>query len=318
MSTLYIDHKNIELRADGGCLGVYHDQQRTGSIPLGQIERLITFCNTRLDTRVLATLAENKVGFAAINLRNSQRSVILPGYQHNDVLRRLAQYQAVNDEKQCTQWAQLLVTHKLKNQIKFIRQLLAARPDKRYPLQKAHLSLQQQLNGMVTEPASNLEKLRGIEGAAAATYFKALAHIFAPALQFQGRNRRPPKDPVNACLSLGYTLMHSDAVIACQQAGLDPMLGFYHRPAFARDSLASDIIEPARPYIDTWVWQLFRAKKLGKSHFYENKGACLLGKTGRKIFYSEYEQQAHKHRRLLKQITQTLIRQMPSSSDERD
>jgi CRISPR-associated protein Cas1 len=63
---------------------------------------------------------------------------------------------------------------------------------------------------------------------------------------------------VNACLSLGYTLLHFDAVRACHETGLEPYVGFYHEPAFARESLACDFIEALRPKVDEWVWRLLR------------------------------------------------------------
>ena len=81
----------------------------------------------------------------------------------------------------------------------------------------------------------------------------------------------------------GYTLLHTLAVQACGVAGLDALLGFYHRPAFGRESLASDLIEPLRPAVDLWVWQLLRSRTLGEDHFTQDNGACLLGKAGRRL-----------------------------------
>jgi CRISPR-associated endonuclease Cas1 len=103
----------------------------------------------------------------------------------------------------------------------------------------------------------------------------AMAAVMPPALQFTGRNRRPPRDPVNACLSLGYTLLHAQAVQACAVAGLDPLLGFYHRPAFGRESLASDLIEALRPAVDLWVWELVRSRTLLEDHFSHARPRCL-------------------------------------------
>ena len=84
-------------------------------------------------------------------------------------------------------------------------------------------------------------------------------------------------------------MLHAQAVQACTIAGLDPLLGFYHRPAFGRESLASDLIEPLRPALDLWVWELLRSRTLREEHFNHDKGACLLGKTGRQMFYADWE-----------------------------
>jgi CRISP-associated protein Cas1 len=85
---------------------------------------------------------------------------------------------------------------------------------------------------------SNLQVLCRLEGAAAAMYFEAYQQIFPADFKFNGRHRRPPPDPVNALLSLCYTLIHHEAVNALKMYGLDPMLGFYHQPYYGRDSLA--------------------------------------------------------------------------------
>ena len=95
-----------------------------------------------------------------------------------------------------------------------------------------------------------MERLRGIEGAAAAAYFQGFTRLFPPSLEFTGRNRRPPRDPVNAVLSLSYTPLHFEAVQAVCAAGLDPLIGFYHELVFGRESLASDLIEPLWPKVD--------------------------------------------------------------------
>ncbi|MBK7051977.1 MAG: CRISPR-associated endonuclease Cas1 [Rhodoferax sp.] len=79
-----------------------------------------------------------------------------------------------------------------------------------------------------------------------------------PALQFNGRNRRPRATPVNACLSLGYTLLHAEAVQACAVTGLDPLLGFTTARLWPRKR--SDLIEALRPFVDLWVWELVRSR----------------------------------------------------------
>lgn len=152
-----------------------------------------------------------------------------------------------------------------------------------------------------------LGSLRGFEGAAARAYFAGLAGVMPPALEFGGRNRRPPRDPVNVCLSLGYTLLHTQAVQACTMAGLDPLLGFYHRPSFGRESLASDLIEPLRPAMDLWwVWELLRTRNLREEHFSTDKGACLLGKAGRGVFYADWQTNSKPWQRWLQGHAQRL------------
>jgi CRISPR-associated protein Cas1 len=183
------------------------------------------------------------------------------------------------------------VALKLRSQSRFLRQALQRRPDCRKPLWDGIEQIQRACAGIgrAEEGASTVQRLRGIEGAAAASYFSAFAPLFPADLAFAGRNRRPPKDPVNAALSLGYTLLHFEAVNACHAAGLDPYVGFYHEPAYHRESLAADLIEPLRASVDAWVWRLFAERDLRGESFVQEEGGCLLKKHGREVFYARYE-----------------------------
>ena len=92
--------------------------------------------------------------------------------------------------------------------------------------------------------------------------------------------------------------------------GLDPLLGFYHEPAWGRESLASDLIEPWRPHIDEWVWDQFRKQQLREHHFSVRDGACLLGKEGRGVFFGGLESVLRPVSRGLRWQVAGLIREM--------
>ena len=111
--------------------------------------------------------------------------------------------------------------------------------------------------------------------------------------------RRPPRDPLNALLSLGYTLLHSEAVLALYGAGLDPYIGFYHQLDFGRESLACDMVEPLRVEVDSFALELFRAEILRVEDFSTTESGCLLGKNGRAKFYGNWEKLAEKLRKQL-------------------
>jgi CRISPR-associated protein Cas1 len=309
MATLLLDRAELEIRADTDALALYESGARRGTVPLKLLERVvIQGSRTRLDTGVLLRLAEAGVAVLLLSPRMSRRVAIVLGPAHNDAAVRLAQALRVTDPRHCAAVARGLVASKLRRQRRVLERAQAQRPDARKPLFDAEATLAQ--IAATLADAGDLESgsLRGLEGAAARAYFQGLAALFPPALGFCGRNRRPPRDPVNACLSLAYTLLHFDAVRAAHAAGLDPLLGFYHRPAFGRESLASDLIEPLRPAADEWVWHMLRERTLREDHFSTQKGACLLGKAGRGIFYAAWERFAPSARRWLRARAALLAR----------
>lgn len=303
MATLLLDRAELEIRADGDALALYEQGSRSGTVPLKLLERVvIQGARTRLDSGVLLKLAEAGAAVLLLSPRASRRVAVVLGPRHNDAALRVAQARRVTDDGFCAEWARQLVAAKLRRQHRLLIVAEQRRPDQRKAVFDARATLDRIAAQIAPQgaPAPSTATLRGLEGSAARAYFQGLAALFPPALNFCGRNRRPPRDPVNACLSLAYTLLHFDAVRAAHMSGLDPLLGFYHRPAFGRESLASDLIEPLRPLADEWVWQLFAARTLREEHFTADKGACLLGKAGRGRFYVEWERFAATPRRWLR------------------
>lgn len=315
MATLVLDNRALELRIDGQALAFYEAGERRGSLPLKLLERVVVQGDLSLSAGVLTRLAENGTAMLMLSKRHSRRLALVLGASHNDAAIRLAQSQLVLDTDWCAGWSRRQVLAKTRAQTRLLRRAMAVRPDCRKPLGDALDSLGGALanlakaHGQAVDVAA-VARIRGIEGAAARAYFQGLAALFPPSLEFAGRNRRPPRDPVNACLSLAYTLMHFEAVQAAHIAGLDPLLGFYHRPAFGRESLASDLIEPLRPHADAWVWQLFRDRELRAEHFGRDGDACLLGKAGRETFYKHHETFVQAPRRMLRRQCRLLARHL--------
>ena len=310
MTTLYVDRKDIELRVSGGVLEFYEPTGRRGSVPIAQIERIVLRGRVQLSTSVLGALTEAGAGVLSLSGRQSRHLATCVGRPHNDVIRRIGQFDAYRDLGARAEWSRTLITAKTKAQAHLLRQALERRADKRRPLVKA-ISQIEGLRSRISDEAHPpaLASLLGIEGAAAAAYFGGFRTLFPRSLQFEGRNRRPPRDPVNACLSLGYTLLHFEAVVACHAAGLDPLLGLYHEPAFGRESLAADIIEPLRPHVDEWVWALFRDRTLVAKSFHEDNGAVLLGKAARQHFYVSFQPLVTALRRLLRRQVRLAARE---------
>lgn len=302
MGILYVDRKDIELRAESDHLCLYEDGERRSTVPLNLLERVVLRGPVRLNAGVLTRLAERDVGLLVLGGRNHRQAAMLLGKANGDIRRRIAQYRWHHDADYRANWSLPLVRLKLLAQRRLLLRAARQRPDCRKPLLDGADQIERGIAGLrELSPEAGMEKrLCGIEGAAASAYFGAFTALFPSSLDFTGRNRRPPKDPVNAVLSLGYTMLHAEAITACHIAGLDPFVGFFHEPAHNRESLAADLIEPLRARLDEWTWRLFADRKLRGEAFTREEDACLLGKAGRQTFYAEYEPFARPVRRLLR------------------
>ena len=287
MGTLYLDRRDLTLRLDGKRLVIEEPDARPRGVPLALVERAVMQGQVHFDSGVLAALAEQGSTVVCLSARHSRRTALLLGPGHGDARRRLAQYGLTFDAEARLALARRLIAGKLMAQIRLLESAQSQRPDARKPLHDGIATLRGLLPKLAA--ATDRDAVLGLEGAGAAAHYAALVALFPPSLHFAGRNRRPPRDPVNACLSLGYTLLHFEAVRAAHGAGLDPLLGFYHEPVYGRESLACDLIEPLRPRLDGWVWSLFRDRRLRAEDFAIDKGACLLAKDGRQTFYAGYE-----------------------------
>jgi CRISP-associated protein Cas1 len=150
------------------------------------------------------------------------------------------------------------------------------------------------------ERSENIESLLGIEGSAAKAYFEEFAGMIKPGddleptsrftFDFQGRNRRPPRDPVNALLSLAYSMLAKDLTIACYAVGFDPYMGFYHQLRHGRPALALDLMEPFRPLIaDSAVLSAVNTRMVTDRDFVRAGSSIALTPRGRKGFFRAYE-----------------------------
>ncbi len=308
MSTLYIDRRHSELRHQGGAL-ILSAQGERQSIPIKLLERIVISAKTQTDTTTLAHLAQEGVVISLIGGGKQQRLATVVGPLHNDVRRRLAQYRAHIEPARAIVIARTLLRHKIQGQRRLLIHARQQRPDLRHPLSQA-IDRLEGIQRSLENDTMDLPRLRGLEGAAAAHYFAAYPKLFPAELGFTARRRRPPPDPVNALLSLSYTLIHAEAVQTIHSAGLDPYLGYLHEPDYGRESLAADLIEPLRPRIDRWIWELMRNRRLRPEQFNQREGGCYLDKSGRGEYYPAYEQAARPWRRWLRLAVYTLIRHL--------
>jgi len=215
---------------------------------------------------------------------------ITRGMDHKNVELRRQQFTAAAQPATCLGLARRFVTVKIKNQRTIIRRNAGSAPP----------NLTDRLRELAdgVDDVANLDSLLGVEGTAARLYFEAFGRLFKPSSEgtprlgfdFEGRNRRPPRDPINALLSLGYALLTKDLTITLMGVGLDPYLGFYHQPRYGRPALALDVMEEFRPIIvDSVVLSAVNTGVVQATDFIRRGGAVALTSPGRSKFIRAYE-----------------------------
>jgi len=288
----YLDTQGLRVGLSGEVLAVKEKDKLVQEIRINDICQLNLMGNIQITTQAVHALCEKEVPICYFS-QGGWFYGITTGLVTRNVFLRQAQFRLASQPWFCLRLARSLVAGKIRNQ----RTLLLRNHLEPDPRTLAEMKLMAE---NAAQPSS-LEPLLGIEGNAARLYFqsfggliKAGAESPSPSpfrLDFQGRNRRPPRDPVNALLSLAYSLLVKDFTIACYAVGFDPMMGFYHQPRFGRPSLALDLMEPFRPLIaDSAVIQAINTRMITEKHFVQAGPAVLLTSDGRKALYRAYEQ----------------------------
>jgi CRISP-associated protein Cas1 len=282
METIFIDRRGTDISINAGRLRVTNAKHNIDtSLPLAQMRSVVICCECGLSSSMLRGLAKHDIALICFHPTDIDASFVSVPATQGNVQRRIAQYQLSQNTPLAQRIARLIVRLKIRQQRQMLQTSIAMRPEKRTELYRA-------MSGMPSQIGSNLSisQLMGIEGSAAKAYFSGLTHLFAPSLAFTGRNKRPPRDPVNAMLSLSYTLIYFEAKRALLATGLDPMLGFLHQASYGRDSLACDLAELMRAKVDRYVQQLFALQTLRSHHFaLQENGGCYLNKPGRTVFF---------------------------------
>lgn len=309
MGTLYIDQKDLEIKIEGNCLVFFENGNRKGTVPLNPLERVVIIGNINIQTGILHRLALNNISCVFLSGRNMGFRGILHGRLHRNGLLRLKQYEKAHSSFSLLVSIEL-IKNKLIKQRDFLSLLLENYPESRFELTKAINTTDLILKSVPLQ--TELDSLRGLEGSAAGCYFQALTFIFPPSLKFNGRNRRPPQDPVNALLSLGYTLLHFELVREIELIGLDPIIGFFHQFEYGRESLACDLAESFRPDIDRMVFNIIKERYLRDNDFSykkdQNLQACFLKKTARRKYFEYYENWAKSNRAQWSEMVRNLAR----------
>jgi CRISPR-associated protein Cas1 len=291
---LYVQEQGARIGLDGDCIVVRSQKNPPVSARLVDTSHVAVYGNVQISAQAMRALLERgiQVSFLSYGGWYFGRAT---GFESKNIELRIAQHRAANDEAFCLRLARGFVATKIRNCRTLLRRNHAA------PSLVVLSELEQ--HAKRSERATALESLLGIEGTAARTYFGAFGGMLKGAalssdFDLDGRNRRPPRDPMNAVLSFVYSLLTKDVALAIGAVGLDPLLGFYHQPRFGRPSLALDLMEEFRPLIaDSTVIGAINGGSLGPGDFLRHPTAVSLTAPGRKRLLLAYE------RRMEQEIT---------------
>lgn len=296
---LYLNKPGLFVGRSGEVLQVKEKKELVQEVRINDLSHVALFGNIQISTAVVQALCEADVPLTYFSMGGWFYGVTR-GHSLKNVFTRVEQFRLARDPIFCLSLARSFIHGKIRNQ----RTMLM-----RNHLEPPAAILAKLKNSAETAlQTQSLDELLGVEGAAAAFYFGQFAGMIKIAdeladepatnreaqlsfnFDFTGRKRRPPTDPVNALLSLAYSLLAKDCTIAALSVGFDPYVGFYHQPRFGRPALALDLMEEFRPLIaESAVLTAINNRMITERDFVRAGRAVNLSAAGRKQFFQAYE-----------------------------
>lgn len=286
MTTLYLNEQQSFVKKRDEYLVISYPDKRKVEVPLINVTQVVVSGDVTLTTPALHTLLERGIEVCYLSMYGQFRGRLSPPVAKNVFLRR-EQYLAHHDPQRALLVAQSCVRGKLENMRTMLMRGNRSIQDSEIDEAVASMRVMTQH----IENAKTVGSLLGVEGNGSALYFKVFGKLLRGPLTFTHRRRRPPTDPVNAMLSLGYTLLQHQVSSAIQTVGLDPYAGFLHQPRHGRPALALDLMEEFRPIlVDSVVLNVVNHRILTERDFEEELGVVLMKKDARKTFYGKFEE----------------------------
>lgn len=313
---LYVQSPRAWLRKDEERIIVEVEKVKAGEARIADVSQLVLFGSSSLSTPLLHELMRREIPVSYHTYGGWFVGHVV-GLGQRNAETRMHQYRHSFDAAVCLALARGWIAAKIANSRTLLRRNWRgatedagaqpveprAEPAADVPVrdggdQHAPLELLRDLKQDVAHArrAGSLAELLGIEGIAARRYFRHFTHMLKrdddPTLSFDfmGRNRRPPRDPVNALLSFAYAMLTREWHVTLSAVGLDPYRGFFHQPRFGRPALALDMMEPFRPLVaDSAVLMAINNGEVRGTDFIRAAGSCALSDSGRKRFIAAFE-----------------------------
>lgn len=290
LNTLYITTPDSYIYKDGENVVVSVQQKEVFRISVLNIESIVTFGYMGASPGLMKLCADRGIGLTFLT-PNGRFVSRVQGPVKGNVLLRKAQYSLADNEAVATELAKTCIAGKIHNYRTILRRYIRDYGSN-FEVESAASEMDRAKRNVLS--ATSRERIRGLEGDAASCYFSVFPHLIInqkDSFPFCGRNRRPPKDAVNAMLSLAYTLLTNDCTSALETVGLDPYVGFLHTLRPGRASLALDLVEELRAYMgDRFVLSLINRKQITNSDFlYQGEQGVVLTENGRKSFLTAWQ-----------------------------
>lgn len=293
LNTLYITSENSYLSLDGENIVIYEDTQELGRVPLHNLEGIISFGYRGTSPALMGACADRNISLCYLTPQGKFLARITGKIRGNVVLRE-QQYASSNNEQVSLEIAKNCILGKVYN-ARWV--LERASRDHSMQIDVEHVKKASEMlkNSLVLiKNSTSKDELRGYEGKAASIYFEVFDELILQQKKdfvFQGRNKRPPLDKMNAMLSFVYTLLTNMVTSALECVGLDPCVGYLHTERPGRYSLALDMMEELRAVLaDRFVLSLVNKRMITSKNFTQKEnGAVLLDEDGRKIILTEWQ-----------------------------
>lgn len=289
MASIYITENGVYLHKRGGRLIIDKDDVTITEIPLELVEDITVVNTSQISASLITECFTKNIPVSWISTSGKLYGSLF-SYTFIDIFKQKQQFDLLSHEDFYFKLAQNIVSAKIHNQLVLLR-----RYNRTMKLEKV-----QELINYLANTQKNIKytsdnnELLGYEGLASRIYFSALGMITNKPFQFTKRTKQPPRDPFNAMLSMGYSILFNEILSSVLAIGLHPYIGFFHQLAKGHPALVSDLIEEWRTVIiDSMVLSLIKRGTITENMFTTNKRGCYFSPEGKKIFLNAYNKKLH-------------------------
>ncbi|MCM8760085.1 MAG: CRISPR-associated endonuclease Cas1 [Candidatus Omnitrophica bacterium] len=285
MATIYLIEQGAKLVKDSKKIVVEKDDQVLLEIPDFKVERIFIFGNIQITTQAMKFLLESGIETSFFNLYGRLIGK-LSSIESKNVYLRIQQYEKHKDSQTVLDLAKIFVAGKIRNMRTTLLKYSSNHPE--IDFNQNVRQLEECLSEL--ERKTQVSSILGVEGRASALYFECFSKMLIKNFEFAGRVKRPPTDPVNSLLSLGYSLITNEMLSIVSGIGFDPYIGFLHSLEYGRPSLPLDLVEEFRqPIVDRLTIEIINKEVLTPDDFEKVEEGVYLKKDARKKYFEQYE-----------------------------